>query len=219
MTGSRADRLDRPLFDLEAGRRHTPTRSPLTKRDRGRQPGDARRTRLVPIRHTIKRAVISPVGSPPAQSASRSGGVPVRVPRHALSENGSVAEQPDTIPEEGSDDHNPDQHQDPRTHSRPSPRRRTPPSLRPGPTRRCHPPRTGPFQATAHPRIAQSNVGPKSNGAAHGRPVPLHPYAQPEGVGRLIVDLHFPNANTRATAQANVGLALACRPRRQSRVR
>jgi hypothetical protein len=139
----------------------------------------------IPIRHAIKRAVISLVGSPLAQSAPRSGGVPVRVARHALSVNGSVAKQPDTITEEGSDNHNPDPHQNPRTHQRRTPRRGTPPSPRPGPTRRCHPPRTGPFQAAAHPRIARSKVGPKSNGAAHGRPVPLHPYAQPEGVGGL----------------------------------
>jgi hypothetical protein len=61
MTRSRADRLDRPVFDLEAGRRHAPPRSRLMSKTRAdilETLGG--HTRFRPIRHAIKRAVMEP---------------------------------------------------------------------------------------------------------------------------------------------------------------
>jgi hypothetical protein len=69
--------------------------------------------RLRPIRRTIRRAVMEPRGISTVHSAPRSGRCEVLVDWSAIHADGSVAEQPDPITEEGSDGHNPDRHQSP----------------------------------------------------------------------------------------------------------
>ena len=83
-TRSRADRLDRPVFDFEAGRRHTPPRSRLMRETRPDILETLGLPQPVPIRRTTKRTdgalrnqhQVSPRHGPPAARS-------VRVARYA----------------------------------------------------------------------------------------------------------------------------------------